>query len=299
MKTLLLSMFILLAGCHSGDFKESKVFIGNQKVSSTDLNKGQNIYTEYCMACHGVNGDGNGPAAKGSIPAPRNFKQGLYKFGLVKDGGLPTDEDFYRIIKGGLHGTAMFPWDMSKKQIHYVTQYIKTFAPQVWENKEIEPGTPIEVNSDPYGLARQTFAIEKGKEIYHAVAQCWSCHRAYVSKQELSDINEKVNQEKITDFDSEMYLLKIQESEYYFYDSKERFNKYLPPDFTWHPIRSASTVEGIYKRLVAGVTGSGMPAWRGTITDAEIWAVSYYVKDLMKYRNDFKSRTEFISRIEE
>lgn len=299
MKALLLGLFILLTGCHSGDFKEDKVFIGNQKVTASELNKGQLIYTEYCMACHGVNGDGNGPAAKGSVPAPRNFKQGLYKFGLVKEGGLPTDEDFYRIIKGGLHGTAMFPWDMSRKQIYYVTQYIKSFAPQVWENKDNSPGQPIEINKDPYGLARKSFAIEKGKEVYHAIAQCWSCHRAYVSKQELSDINLKVNGEKITDFDSEMYLLKLQDSEYYFYDSKERFNKYLPPDFTWHPIRSADNVEGIYKRLVAGVTGTGMPAWRGTISDAEIWAVAYYVMSLMEYRDNFEKRSEFITRIEQ
>lgn len=298
MKIFLFALVLILVGCNSGDFKESKVFIGNQTISDDVLNFGQNTYTEYCMACHGVKGDGNGPAAKGSIPSPRNFTQGLYKFGLVKDGGLPTDEDFYRIIKGGLHGTAMFPWDMSRDQIFAVTQYIKTFAPQVWENSEVQPGTPIEVRNDPYGLARKSFAIEKGKEVYHIVAQCWSCHRAYVSKSELSELNVKVNNEKIKEFDSEMYLLKLQESEYYFYDSKERYNKYLPPDFTWHPLRSANTVEGIYKRLVAGVTGSGMPAWRGTVSDEEIWALSYYVVDLMKYRGS-PERNEFITRIEQ
>ncbi len=270
---------LVLISCVGGDFKKSKTFINGDVVSADTLNLGKQVYTEYCMACHGNQGDGNGPAARGSVPPPRNFKQGLYKFGLVADGGLPTDKDFHRIIKYGLKGTAMLPWDMSDKQIYAVTQYIKTFAPQVWENKENVVGTPGKIGKDPY-VAAPEFARKKGKAVYHITAQCQACHRAYISHDELNKLSKSLTGEEVEE-DGEIYNLKIQESEYYFHDSEDRLAKFLPPDFTWHEIRSARTVDEIAMRLVSGVTGSGMPAWKETITDDEIWAVSYYVKSLI------------------
>jgi mono/diheme cytochrome c family protein len=295
---LLLLLSTLLTACDGIDFKESKTFLGGQQVDAKTLNLGKQVYIEYCMSCHGEKGDGNGIAAKGSVPPPRNFTQGLYKFGYVKDSGLPTDEDFKRIIQGGLHGTGMLKWDISDRQTYAVTQYIKTFAPQVWEVEDGTVGEPIDVANDPYGLARKQFAIEKGKEIYHQVANCQACHRAYVTKDELAKIYAKYNKgEKLTDFDDEMYKLKLQESEYYFHDSKDRYAKFLPPDFTWHEVRSAQTVNDLYMRLVAGVTGSGMPAWKDVITDDEIWAVAYYVKSLMEMK-DSSLRKELMEKIE-
>ena len=82
-----------------------------------------------------------------------------------------------------------------------------------------------------------------------------------------------------------MYKLKLQTSEYYYHDSKERLVKFLPPDFTWHEIRSATSVDEIAMRLAAGVTGTGMPMWKGVLSDEEIWAVSYYVKSLVELKN--------------
>jgi mono/diheme cytochrome c family protein len=294
-KILFLSFFLL--SCEdSAQVKKGVTFVSGKQVSADTLNLGKQVYLEYCMACHGREGDGNGPAAKGSVPPPRNFKQGIYKFALVKDSGLPTDEDFKRIIQGGLKGTGMFPWDISDGQTYAVTQYIKTFAPQVWIKGQEVPGEKIEVSKDPYGLARKEFAINKGKEVYHMVANCQSCHRAYIPKQELSNLNIKYNDEELTEFDEDLYQLKLQESEYYFYDSEDRLTKFLPPDFTWHEIRSATTVKEIYERLVAGVTGSGMPAWRGTIEDEEIWAVSYYVRSLMDIK-ERGHRKDFIAQL--
>jgi len=297
MKTLIIFFLsVLITSCTGGSFKEDKIFLGNKKVSADTLNLGEQVYLEYCMACHGVNGDGNGPAAKGSIPPPRNFKQGLFKFGLVADGELPTDEDFIRIIQKGLKGTAMLPWDVSKQQANAVTQYIKTFAPQVWEEQDGKVGTPVELDADPYSLAREQSAIAKGREVYHMVANCQTCHQGYIPKAELSRLNEKYNGEALTEFDDDLYELKPQVSEYYFYDSKERFAQFLPPDFTWHEIRSADTVEELAMRLAAGVTGSGMPAWKETIADHEIWAVAYYVKSLMKLKKT-PQRKQFLKEI--
>ena len=40
-----------------------------------------------------------------------------------------------------------------------------------------------------------------------------------------------------------------------------------------------------------------MPSWKDTITDEEIWAVSYYVKSLMELK-DSQEREGFINSIE-
>ncbi|MBP9673910.1 MAG: c-type cytochrome [Bacteriovoracaceae bacterium] len=290
MKPFLFLFLVTLVACHEQAFKEGKEFAGKNKVSAQTLNLGKSTYMEYCVSCHGDKGDGKGVAAKGMDPIPRDFTLGLYKFGQVPAGELPHDADFSAIIKKGLHGTAMLPWDISEERIHAVTQYIKTFAPKVWEAKEAVLGERIIPTKDPYGLAHKTTAIEKGKEVYHVTAQCTTCHRAFIPKKELSALWEKVNKEKLTVFDPALYLPKVQDSEYGV--------KIVPPDFTWHNIRSASSVEELYVRIASGVSGSGMPPWKGTIEDHEIWATAYYVKSLMDLK-DKPERADFLKSIEQ
>ncbi len=281
----LLLVVVFLVACSKGDFKEGKTFIGDQHVSADTLNLGKQVYTEYCLACHGVNGDGNGPAAKGSTPPPRNFTQGLYKFAWVKNSGLPTDADFKRIIQKGLHGTAMLKWDVSEDQTYAVTQYLKTFAPNVWENMDNAVGEPIDVTKDPYTIARKEFAIKKGKAAYHIVANCQSCHRGYATLPELKALAKEFGYSVPDELADDAYELKIQESEFYFHDDKERLAKFLPPDFTWHELRSINSLEDIYRRLVSGITGAGMPVWRDVIEDDEIWAIAYYVQYLREMKD--------------
>lgn len=283
----ILSLFLFVS-CSKKTFVEDKVFAGGIHVSAGKLNAGEQIYKEYCMACHGVKGDGKGPSHKGMKVPPRDFTLGIYKFGQVASGDLPHDRHFYDLLTHGLNGTAMLPWGLSDGQMDAVVQYIKTFAPKVWEGKDKELGEEIIATKDPFGEAHKSAAIQKGKEVYHAVANCQSCHRAYVSLEEYSSINKKVNNEAIDELDEDFYQTKQQETEYGYMN--------VPPDFTWHRIRSAKTVEHLYIRLSAGVGGTAMPAWKDTITDEEIWAVSYYVKSLMELR-DTPERKRLMSRL--
>ncbi len=274
---LLLSLF-LLSSCSENHFKQDKFFAGNVFAPKEQLNYGKSVYTEYCMACHGVNGDGKGVSSKGMSNPPRNFKSGLFKFGLVPSGDLPTDADLVRIIRRGLHGTAMLPWDITEEQALAVVQYIKTFAPDAWEGKDKKVGTPVKLIKDPFGLARTSFAVEKGKAVYHITAVCQSCHRGYVTQEELNQLSLSTTGDEADEIDpEEFYAMKPQDSDHDV--------QILPPDFTWHKIKSASTVEEIAYRLGAGIGGTTMPAWKDTLTDEEIWAVSYYVRSLMDIRN--------------
>lgn len=287
---LVLTVFSLLAlvSCSETHFKEDKIFAGGVYATAKQLNNGKSVYTEYCLSCHGVNGDGAGYSGKGLSVPPRNFKLGQYKFGKVVSGELPNDQDFYDILKKGLHGTAMLPWDLSDQQMFNVVQYIKTFAPEKWEGVDKKLGAPIFAGKDPYGVAHKESAIQRGKEVYHVVAQCWTCHRAYVGHDEFSQISQKINGSPATEFDPDMYHVKIQPSDYG-YSS-------MPPEFTSDFVRSAVTVEELYVRLNAGVGGAAMASWKGVLQDDEIWAVSHYVKSLMDLK-DTPARAQFIESV--
>ncbi len=280
-------MAVFFSSCEESSFREDVVFAGGELVTSKTLNYGKTIYTEYCLPCHGIKGDGKGHAAKGLQVPPRNFTLGVYKFGKVVSGELPHNEDFYSILDKGLKGTAMLPWDLTQEQKHAVVSYIKTFALKTWEGKDKALGNQILPSNDPYGLAHRESAIRRGREVYHIEAQCQSCHVAYASPEEISSMSVKLTGDEVTDFSS-MYNVKPQDSDYGV--------KTLPPDFTWNEVRSAHTVEELYVRISAGAGGTAMPSWKGTITDDDIWAVAYYVKSLMDLK-DSPERQKLMNRI--
>jgi mono/diheme cytochrome c family protein len=104
----------------------------------------------------------------------------------------------------------------------------------------------------------------------------------------MSAMNLKINNKPITEFDPEMYHTKLQASDHGF--------SILPPDFTWDSIRSAASVEELYIRISAGVGGTTMPSWKGTLSDDDIWAVAHYVKSLIDLK-DTPERQKLLEKI--
>ncbi|RLA60079.1 MAG: hypothetical protein DRQ88_03125 [Epsilonproteobacteria bacterium] len=289
MKNWFLILFVLsLTSCTENAFHEDKIFAGGVVATKAQLSSGKQIYMEYCMACHGAKGDGNGVASKGMSNPPRNFTLGTFKFGNVVSGDLVHDDTLINIIKKGLHGSGMLPWDVSEEQAFNVVQYIKTFAPDTWEGSDKTLGEKIKITKNPYGMARNSSAVARGKEVYHIIAQCWSCHRAYADKRDLNAMNKKINGEDFEDYDAEMYELKIQDSDHGY--------RNMPPDFTWHTVKSAKTIEDLYVRISAGVGGTTMASWQDTIEDDDIWAVAHYIKYLMDLK-DKKEREDLVGKL--
>lgn len=273
--------FICLACSHEADpkFKEPIKF-GGREVSAQVLNDGHVAYLQYCRACHGDKGDGKGPAAPGLRPPPRDFTQGSFKFGWVLDQKLPRDEDLVRIVRGGLHGTAMLGWDVPDNKLDAILQYLKTLSPKWKEDDAV--GDPVVVPADPWGEARQMEAVARGRQLYHGFAQCLGCHAAYVTRQEIFDASKATLGTGTTDFRDAMYLPDIKDSEYNV--------KILPPDFLFNElrsVRSGTEIEDLYRVLVAGVTGAAMPAWNPIVLpnkEADIYALAYYVRSLVQMK---------------
>jgi mono/diheme cytochrome c family protein len=85
-------------------------------IEANEYNKGKDLYENKCQMCHGLKGDGNGPAAAGFHPKPANFTDS--KFWKQKNiNKIITDT-----IEHG-HGS-MPPVGLSPDQIKAVIDYI-------------------------------------------------------------------------------------------------------------------------------------------------------------------------------
>ncbi len=259
------------AGCSGPGRTFTKTMtLGGKKVSARRLNSGEHLFVTYCSACHGMKGDGKGPASIGLRPPPRNFTQGQFKFAAVASGQLPNDEDFFRIIQKGLHGSAMLPWnDVPEREIMDIIQYIKTLSPK-WAEKT--PGEPIVPGPDPWGAERKAEAITRGMKVYHGLAQCLSCHPAYETKETINAASLELSKREAT-LRPDAYHAEMKDSDYGY--------KLMPPDFTRDHVRAGETLEDIYRTIASGIGGTAMPTWKGALPDDDLWAMAYYVRSLI------------------
>ncbi|MCZ6876051.1 MAG: c-type cytochrome [bacterium] len=144
--------------------------------SEADLAAGKQLYEERCMHCHGEAGDGQGMATPYVYPTPRDFTSGTYKFLTrheTEDGNrLPSDEDIFRSIAEGLHGSSMPAWQgfFSSQQIWQLVHYIKTFADLFEEDT---PGSKLDFGG---AIASSPQSIAKGKQYFEEDFDCASCH---------------------------------------------------------------------------------------------------------------------------
>jgi mono/diheme cytochrome c family protein len=256
--------------------------LGGKVVPAAVLTAGERAYVQYCRACHGEEGDGKGPAAPGLRPPPRDFTLGSFKFGAVQGGTLPNDDDLVRVVRFGLHGTAMRAWDgVPEKQLLEIVQYVKTFSPR-WRDEE--PGDPIVPTADAW-RGREAAGVERGRAVYHGIAQCLSCHPAYASKRYIHEVTKQLTGTGTTDFRDDMYGSEAKNSEYGV--------KLLPPDFTravLRSVRAGHELEDLYRVIAAGVGGTAMPTWRDALPEEDIWALVHFVDSLVKTRGTDRPR---------
>ncbi len=288
-----IAVVLSVSGCKSKPKFTEAQKLGGQAVSAEVLNEGHEAYMHYCYACHGEKGDGNGPAAPGMRPPPRDFTKPtvVFKFAGVSAGELPNDDDLNALIKHGLHGTPMLPWDMSDRQRNAVVQYIKTFSER-WKTEQ--PGERIKPDvADPW-KGREAEAIEVGKKLYHlsgvekdaqgnmksVLAGCNTCHPSYMTGEELTALGQKVLGSP-PEFREDMFRPSLKESEY---GVGEKKIGVLATDFLFHPIKTGTEPVSLFRTIAAGIGGTAMPTWKGSLKDEDLWALVHYVKSLADQR---------------
>ncbi|MGZ3425218.1 MAG: c-type cytochrome [Polyangia bacterium] len=216
--------------------------------------RGRAAYQQYCRPCHGDAGDGHGYSSLGLRPPPRDFTQALFKFGHTPTPSLPPDLELKHIIRHGLNGTAMLPWDVSDGELDDVVQYLKTFSP-LWQT--VKQGEAVAPTPDPFGEARAAEAARHGAEVFKKV-QCGKCH--------------ETRQLIATE-----YCLRGR------WDDCKLPLKELPPDLACDALRAVypgSELTDLYRTIASGIGGAGMPPWKGVLTEDELWGLAYYVRSL-------------------
>ncbi|MBI3940928.1 MAG: c-type cytochrome [Acidobacteria bacterium] len=267
-KSVLASLILawLCAGCsRSPDESQSTGNLSPKALMASSpklLAAGKQAYDLNCSPCHGLKGDGQGSAAYLLYPKPRNFV--LAKFRLVSTWDYtPTDEDAFRTISRGMPGSAMPSWAHLTEEARWgLVHYIKSFA-----QNPIKIGPdhqPTSVSDTPTGRIQvppevpdTPEARARGRQLF--VVGCAGCHGP------LGKGDGQQRQE-----DSEGFPLR-------------------PRDLTAGIFKGSPESQEVYKRVVAGLPGSPMPASLHLYGNAA-WDVVHFVRSLSS--DEQRSRME-------
>lgn len=230
--------------------------------------RGQLVYNKACVACHGENGDGNGPGAAPLNPKPRDFTGGLYKYRSTPIGELPTDADLLKVVNDGIAHSQMPAWSnaLSDQERLDVVAYIKNFCASFKDAKI--PDTLVVPEAPPSTPA----LVQEGRKVYMA-QQCWSCHGTQ------GQGNGPAAKILIDNWG----------------------NPIKPVNFTWEKYKRGNDPASIYKTFSTGLNGTPMPSFAGTFLfggDREIDAPTFAafsaieIKQLQEYFNSQPTEAE-------
>ena len=221
-------------------------------TSNAQLERGRGLYLRACAPCHGIQGDGKGPAAKGFDPAPRNFRRGTFKFRTTVSGALPIDSDLERTVREGIPGTEMPRWKdvLSPADIKVVVQYIKTFTPSFADPDSVPlPEDILEIPEDrPFETSLSSIAA--GQKLF-VDQDCIKCHG------ESGEGNGDQADELVDDWDDPI----------------------RPANLTLTYFKNGKRDRDIYRVFTTAINGTPMPAF-DELTEDERWQLVDYVQSL-------------------
>jgi cytochrome c oxidase cbb3-type subunit 2 len=204
---------------------------------------GAEVYRLRCIPCHGVNGNGKGiHAARLAVPA-RDFTKGVYEFRSTPSGELPTDEDLFRSVSRGVHGTAMIPWGwLPEPERWAVIEHVKGFSPRF---REDGPGEPVTVPVPP---AETPALVAEGAAAWRRNG-CAKCH---------GEAGEG-------DGPSASSLV------------RDGGRPIRPLPFSGGRFLRGGSLRDLWLTLATGLDGTPMPSY-ATVPEDELWALAAWVR---------------------
>jgi mono/diheme cytochrome c family protein len=274
-----LLLLLCVAGCVGEDWGPAALGRGETSSTRRQLELGRNVYATYCAGCHGENGDGNGRAARFLNPKPRDFRLGRVKFASVASGDAPRDDDYQRIVRHGLSGTAMPSFALlSEQERAAVIAYLREFVPPPQRESA---GAALSIGKDPWADQPER-GIAEGRKVYHAFAKCWACHPAYATAPEIAKFND----------DSKLPAAELRPN---LYESETKDSQWgapiRAPDFLYDRIKTGLEVANLATVINAGVGGTAMPTWSGALSPEQLWGIAHYVRSLGLLRGTPEAKT--------
>jgi len=208
--------------------------------------RGRVLFQDRCAGCHGKDGDGRGPFAPGLSVQPTNLTLGIYKLRSTPTGSIPTDEDLFRSVTRGIHGTPMLPWkELSAEDRWALVDQLKAFSMRFRQERPLPPiRIPVPPKED--GALRS-----KGTKLY-GLLRCGACHGDQGKGNGPAEPSYQGRAVRIRDF------------------SRGRFIR-------------GTEMEDIYLTLRVGIEGTPMGAY-DALRDDELWALAAHVRLLIRER---------------
>lgn len=197
------------------------------------------LYEKLCLACHGTNGDGHGPAAPYAWPAPRALRRGELKWRSTPVGQPPAGDDVRATILLGAPGTSMpgFAATLSPAQLDDLLGVVRAFAPAAWDGD----AHPIALGPPPPPDPVRGAALWLAKG-------CPACHGAGADGHGPSS-----------------FALRAPP-----YDLTAVLHRPREPGPDAYRLAAAQSI-------ATGLTGTAMPSFAGTLPEADLWALADHV----------------------
>lgn len=224
---------------------------------------GQPVYERQCAACHGLTGEGNGPASVWLFPKPRNFSAGQFKIQSSASGSLPTDEDLLQTVTRGMPGSSMpaFAY-LPEQERRDVVQYVKFLTASTNSQglranlfdeaaKKGLIAKSVVVPAEPTDLVA---SIAVGKQLFQKNA-CFTCHGE-------------------TGAGNGVLAPVLRDSQGI---------PVYPRDFNTGAFRGGASGPDLYLRIHNGMAGTPMPPYgENVLKPEERWALVHYVQSLRR-----------------
>jgi cytochrome c len=236
----------LILGCAL--MAASAVAVDPYLGSAEQREAGRVLYDRFCVECHGVDGDGKGPAAIRFKPRPRDFTSGKYKIRSTPSGYMPTLDDLKNIIRDGMPYTSMPPWpQLSDEELTELAFYLISFSKKFSDPEYLSESMTF---TEPPAFSAESAKL--GSEVYVKIG-CAKCHGVHARGDGTSAPALK--------------------------DDWGDFTKM--PDMTkrWVYRGGPSRLE-IYRAFTTALNGTPMPTYDESLSEAERWELTDYIWSL-------------------
>ena len=247
-------------------------------VDLTRLSAGEAAYGIHCAGCHGLDGDGAGPAARYLDPRPRNFRSGVFKFKSTGSGERPLRSDLLQTVTRGLSGSAMpdfrlLPEEKRKDIVEYVRylairgEFERMMLGEAWDDEELPDADELmEIVDERWNVEnlrprfpsaaeppRDQASVDRGRALFvGSKATCYTCHGE----------GGRGDGPAADEYDDDWgYPIR-------------------PRDLTAGVFRAGAAGRDLWLTIGNGIGGTPMPSYGGALTGEEIWDLVHFVQHI-------------------